>query len=129
MKRRIATGAAALGLLALAACQDGPTRPEPGVLTVSLAATTDDRAIIVSVQGPEEMGQVEAASPAYVVHSRGSGTAFRAAVFGKLGAGPLLRFAVPDVNRAGSYTATVVEMADASNRLREGAAPTLTVGR
>jgi hypothetical protein len=126
---RIPFATAALALLALTACQDGPTRPEPGVLTLSLTTAADDRAVIVSVQGPEAMDRVEAANAAYAVHSRGTGTSFRAAVFGRLASGPLLRFAVPDVNKATSYTATVVEMADASNQLRAGTAPTVTISR
>jgi hypothetical protein len=111
--------------LAGAACSGGddggttPPQPEPGVLTVSLTTPgTGDRALMVQVTGPE-LGAVEAASGSYVVHSRATGPgAVRAAVFGALGTGPLLRIQVPDVNRAAAYSATVVEVADETNALR-----------
>jgi hypothetical protein len=132
MNRSIpATIALFLSLLVSACGNDGPTGPVSGVITVSLStATADDRAIMVSVAGPEEITGIEAANPSYTVHSRGSGTAFRAAVFGNLGAGALLRFTVPDVNKVSSYTATVLQVSDAANAVRaESAGYTLTLAR
>jgi hypothetical protein len=122
--------------LSLASCGDGggggtePTPPTPGALTVSLTTpNTGDRAIIVQITGPEIAG-VEAGTAGYVVHSRATapGTV-RAAVFGALGSGPLLRFQVPDVNGVAAYSASVVEVADASNALREIAGYTAAVAR
>lgn len=125
-------------LLALgaAACDGGggggttePPAPVPGALTVSLATpNTGDRAMVVSVTGPG-LATAEAAVASYVVHARATPGALRAAVFGSLGSGPLLRIQVPDVNRPGDYSATVVEVADGANALRETAGYTLSVAR
>lgn len=129
MRGRIAGPVAALAaLLLVGGCKDGPTGPEAGVLTLALTLdSSSERAIVVSVSGPGEIGTVESASPAYTVHSRVSGASFRAAVFGNLASGPLVRFAVPDVADAKSYTAIVLELADSSNTLRPIAVPTLTI--
>ena len=125
-------------LLLIAGCQDGSTGPEKGgatakagVLTLSVAIpNADDRAIVVVVSGPEAISSVASASPSYVVHSRISGTSARTAVFGALAAGPLLRLTVPDVNKVSSYSATVVEVATATNGLREATAGyTLTLAK
>jgi hypothetical protein len=122
--------------LAAAACTGGddggttPPPPEPGVLTVSLTTpNTDDRALVVEVTGPSITG-VTAANAAYVVHSRAPGaTSVRAAVFGALGSGALLRFSVPDVNAAAAYKATVVEVADGANALRQTTGYAATIAR
>lgn len=129
--KRIGIGpAAALALLALAGCKDGPTGPTPGELTISLAtAATDDRAIVVSVSGPGEIAAVASANPGYTLHSRASGGSFRAAVFGDLSTGPLLRFTVSDVGQAEQYTALVLEVADGANALRPVAGSTLSIAR
>ncbi|HEU4881864.1 MAG TPA: hypothetical protein VFT45_06460 [Longimicrobium sp.] len=122
--------------LAAAACtggDGGPTttspQPEPGVLTVNLTTPNpDDRALVVEVTGPAISG-VTAANAAYVLHSRAGASSVRVAVFGALGSGALLRFQVPDVNKASAYSATVVEVADAANALRETAGYTAVVAR
>lgn len=110
--------AAALG----AACGDspnGPPTPVPGTLTVTLVTPrADDRAMVVRVTGPEGMTEVATANASYALHSRGTGTSFRAAAFGDLAGGALLRFRVPDVNRSAEYAATVVEVSDGANALR-----------
>lgn len=118
------------GLL-LAGCKDAPTGPLSGTITVNLAmANANDRAIMISVTGPEEISNIEAANGAYTLHSRGSGTGFKAAVFGNLGAGALVRFTVPDVGKVGSYTATIVQVSDKGNQVRTDAAGyTLTLVR
>lgn len=128
----------ALALLALAAAGactggDGGTDPEPrvepGVLTVALATPhTGDRAIVVTVSGPA-ITSVEAGSTGYVAHSRTVSGTLRAAVFGPLASGPLLRIQVPDVAKASAYSATVVEVSDAGNALRDPAGYTLTVAK
>lgn len=114
-------GAAAL-LFAAGSCADSPTAPEPpvpGVLSVSMTSPfTDDRAIVIRVRGPGTMSDVGTASDAYVVHARAAGDSLRAAAFGALANGPLLRFSVPDVRKAGEYRATVVEASDPGNALR-----------
>jgi len=122
MRTRVLLSLAALAVLG--ACDkepSGPPAPVPGTLTVSLTAPgSAARAVMVTVSGPEAITAVESANPAYVVHSRGSGTTFRAAVFGTLSSGALLRFSVPDVGKAASYAVAVMEVADAENRIVEG---------
>lgn len=135
-RRRLALVLACLAGAPLAACGDaggiaGPEGAEPGVLTVSLTTPfPDDRAVLVSVTGPGEVGDVAAAGEGYTVHVRPSGTTFRAAVFGKISSGPLLTFAVPDVRRASAYRATVQEVVDPSSNVRpSGAGYSLAVLR
>lgn len=121
--------------LAAATCGDapnGPPKPVPGVLTLTLVTpNADDRAILVRVTGPEAMTDVASASGAYELHARGAGgTSVRAAAFGPIAGGALLRFAVPDVNRSAEYVATVEEASDGANALRaELGGYRLTVGR
>ncbi|MFL5578756.1 MAG: hypothetical protein ACJ8AO_00140, partial [Gemmatimonadaceae bacterium] len=77
-----------------------------------------DRGLVVRVTGPEAMTAVASASDAYTLHARGTGTSFRAAAFGTLAGGAVLRFDVPDVNRSAEYAATLVEVSDEANALR-----------
>ena len=95
------------------------SQPSPGVLTLTVTTpNTDDRAVVLSVSGPGAITGVESANAAHVLHSRTSGTSFKAAVFGNLNSGPLVRFAVPDVKKAASYSAVLVEVSDTSNAVR-----------
>lgn len=113
--------------LALAACDGGggggPTEPVAGILTLSIdAPDTDDRAMVVQITGPGPIGEVVAARATHRLFARPlPGGGVRAAVFGALGDGPLLRFEVADVSKAASYAATVSEVSDAENGVRTGA--------
>jgi len=122
MKMRIDRLVSAAALtLSLAACGDtsGPPVPKPGDLTLKLALpASDDRAMLVTISGPEAIGTITAAGPAYTVFGRPSGTTAKVAVFGTLVAGPVVKFAVPDVNKADQYTAAVTEVAGSANQLR-----------
>lgn len=124
MRTRAVLSLAAVAVLG--ACENGPAEPPapvPGALTVSFTAPgSAARAVVVSVTGPGTVAitGVESANPAYSVHSRGSGGSFKAAVFGTLASGALLRFSVPDVAKAASYAVTIVEVADAENHVVEG---------
>ncbi|HEU4556553.1 MAG TPA: hypothetical protein VFS20_01845 [Longimicrobium sp.] len=109
----------------LAACSgDGPsvTPPEPpvpGQLTVTLATpNSDDRALQAIVTGPGEITAVESPATGVAAFSRPTAGGVSVAIFGHLGNGAVLRFTVPDVNRASAYAASVQEVADASNALR-----------
>ena len=121
--RRLAPVLAVLTAV-LSACGDAgmgvaPEAPQPGVLTVTLTTPfPDDRAMLITVSGPDETTSVAAAGSGYTVHTRAGGTTFRAAVFGRLSSGPLVRFAVPDVNRAPAYRATIQEVVDPSSAIR-----------
>jgi hypothetical protein len=122
LPRRRAPGWAPLAAAALlAACSDGGTpRPVPGELVLRLETPfADDRAMVVSVTGPEAIGPVAAARAGASVYSTApGGTSVRVAVFGAIADGDLLRLSVPDVNRARGYAATVVEAAGPSNQSR-----------
>lgn len=122
--RRFAPLLAVLAAAVLSACGDAgmgvePDAPQPGVLTVTLATPfPDDRAMLITVSGPDEATAVADAGSGYTVHARAGGTTFRAAVFGRLSSGPLVRFSVPDVNRASAYRATIQEVVDPSSSIR-----------
>src|SRR5690349_20758587 len=117
---RLAAGA--LLALSLAACSEasGPPVPKPGDLTLKLSLTTstDDRAMVVSISGPEAIGAIASASPGYTVFGRANGTTAKVAVFGTLTSGALVKFAVPDVNRVSEYTGSVAEVSGPANELR-----------
>jgi hypothetical protein len=116
-----------LALLAaalLAGCSDKPDGgiadpPVPGVLVATLTTPhADDRAVLVEIRGAGITG-VQAAATGYVVHSRAGGEQVKAAAFGTLQSGALLRFTVPGVTKSASYTARVVESSGPENALRE----------
>jgi hypothetical protein len=116
------TRPAALLAVLLAACGDSgggtPAQAAPGVLTVNLAApVAGDRALVISLSGPGEVSDVQPAA-GYVAYTGTQGAATRVAVMGAIAAGPLLRFAVPDMRRAGEYHAAVVDAADLQNTAR-----------
>ena len=122
--RRLAPVLAVFAAAVLSACGDAgmgvePEAPQPGVLTVTLSTPfPDDRAMLIKVTGPDEAVAVADAGSGYTVHARAGGTTFRAAVFGRLSSGPLVRFSVPDVNRAAAYKATIQEVVDPSSSIR-----------
>ncbi|HEV2150495.1 MAG TPA: hypothetical protein VGR37_24055 [Longimicrobiaceae bacterium] len=121
--RRIALVLACLAGAALTACGDAgtlaPRDPEPGTLTVMLTTpAADDRAVLISVSGPDEAGAVTDAGGGYSVYARPGGTALRVAVFGKISSGKLVTLSVPDVNRASAYRATIQEVVDPSSNVR-----------
>ncbi len=123
--RRFAPVLAGLAAALLSACGDGagaalaPEAPQPGVLTVTLTTPfPDDRAMLITVSGPDEATAVVDGGSGYSVHARPGGTSFRAAVFGRLSSGPLVRFTVPDVGRASAYKATIQEVVDPASSVR-----------
>jgi hypothetical protein len=111
------------GTVFLGTCGDSPTAPtppEPGTLVVTLqGARPGDGAMIVRVRGPGAIGAVVAASAGYVLHARAAGDSARAALFGPVANGPLFAISVADVHRIAEYRATVVEVSDATNALRD----------
>ena len=122
--RRFALVLAGLAAAVLSACGDAgagvaPEAPQPGVLTVTLTTPfPDDRAMLITVSGPGEASAVADGGSGYTVHARPGGTSFRAAVFGRLSSGPLVRFTVPDVGRASAYKATIQEVVDPASNVR-----------
>lgn len=111
-------------LLAGLACNEGPTGTPPagGPLTLTVTLTTpadDDGAILFTVSG----GTVEAptaASPDQELFTRVTGVnALGVVVVGDLSSGAVLEFEAPEGSDASSYTATMVQVADRGNRLRQ----------
>ena len=111
------------GAVLLATCGDSPTAPtppEPGTLVATLEGVhPGDVAMMVRVRGPGAVGAVTLAGTGYVLHVRAAGDSARAAVFGQLANGALFRISVPDVHRSAEYRATVVEVSDSTNALRD----------
>jgi hypothetical protein len=108
--------------LGLSACggddSSGPEGPTPGFLTVALATpNADDGAILLTLGGPD-MTQIAATDGSlYFRYAQGTGTVV-AVLVGDLQDGALLRFHVPDVGAAGSYSAAITQVADRGNALR-----------
>ncbi|MEJ7811049.1 MAG: hypothetical protein WKG32_11620 [Gemmatimonadaceae bacterium] len=117
--RQLALAATLVSIAIASACGgDKPSGPQAGDLTVRLTTPyTDDGALLLHVTGPE-IAAVSAASSASTVHARTGAGGYMVAVFGDLGAGPLVRITVPDVRQASRYTVTVVEAADRANAIR-----------
>jgi hypothetical protein len=110
---------AALAVAFVAGCDDGPSGPVPGELVVRLETpNATDRAVMLSITGPAAPSAVVAARAGDVVYSEAAGTTVKAAVFGRLASGDLLRLSVADVKQSRSYAVTVVEAADSTNALR-----------
>lgn len=111
------------GAVFLNTCGDSPTAPaapEPGTIVATLrGATPGDAAMIVRVHGPGTLGSMTSASAGYALHARAAGDSARAAVFGAVANGPLFQLSVPDVHRIAEYRATVVEVSDGTNALRD----------
>ncbi|HSU14775.1 hypothetical protein [Longimicrobium sp.] len=97
----------------------GSAAPGPGVLTVTLDnPNAGDRALVLTLSGPAAVTDVQPAVATNVVYTRTQGTTTRVAVFGTIADGALLQVSVPDAGRAGEYSATVQEAADAGNAAR-----------
>jgi hypothetical protein len=117
--RRAAFALAACALLAACDGGSGPSEPVPGQLVVRVETPNTDRALVVQVSGPGPITAVQPAATGGRAFGPVGGGSVRAAVFGTFqGRSDVIRITVPDVNRAGSYSAQVVEAADASNQLR-----------
>ncbi|HSJ05160.1 MAG TPA: hypothetical protein VK936_00575 [Longimicrobiales bacterium] len=123
MTRYMRTGAVLLCAALAAGCSDGggsdiTTPPQPGFLTAVLTTPhADDAAVLVEITGAG-ITTVDAGGSGHTVHGRVSGATLRAAAFGEVRSGLLVRFAVPDVNRSGSYSARIIEASGPDNALR-----------
>jgi len=117
--RRAARGAAVLAAAALLGACDGsgPPDPAPGELVVRVETPNVDRALLIQVSGPEPITAVAAAPGRTVLGGAGS-TTVKAAVFGTGLNGDVLLVSVPDVHKAGGYTATLLEASGTDNKLR-----------
>ncbi len=118
-RTRLATTLAlALAALGGAACSDSTT-PVPGTLTFSLNSPNVDGAAVLEIAGPFIATPVPG-SPVvgYLASQQVAPTTMRVLVVGNLIPGPIVTISVPDVNAAGSYTGTILEVADRNNQLR-----------
>ena len=96
----------------------GPPDPVPGTLTLTLGTLhLDDGALVLRLQGAN-ITQVELATPGLYLRFLDDQTGVTAVFVGDIVSGDLLTFHVPDVNRPGSYSGTVLEAADRSNVVR-----------
>jgi hypothetical protein len=114
-----------LAVASVLSCGDtsGPPAPTPGTLLLHLTTPhDDDAALLLHLTGPSiAPPSVAAATGAQQLFAQAAtGGGVNVALFGSLGAGPLLRMQVPDVSRASEYRVTVLEAADSSNALRAG---------
>ncbi len=117
---------AAIACAVVLACQEDATMPGeptlavPGTLVLSLTTpNSDDGAILFSIAGGE-MVAPSAASNSHLLFVRATGgTSINAVVLGDLTQGALMTFDVPDVEKASSYSATVSQVADRNNLLRD----------
>jgi hypothetical protein len=109
--------------MCLGTCGDSPTAPtppEPGTIVATLQGVrAGDAALIIRLRGPGAIGTLTSASAGYALHVRSAGDSARAAVFGQLASGAVFQLSVPDVHRIADYHASVVEVSDATNALRE----------
>ena len=122
--------AVATGIALGAACSDsgdgGPsTTPVPGTLSVVLDATDNNAAAIQFSISGAGITAVQGSS-GLDIYQRTSGNTVNIAAVGSLGDGAtVVTFSVPDVN--GSYTVSVVDVADSSNQLLDTNNYTLSV--
>lgn len=103
-----------------------PPAPGPGRLAVVMTSpNTDDGAILLEMRGAG-IDSVRAENSTWEFFSDASSASLvRAVVAGNLASGRLLSFRVPDMS--GTYTVTVIDIANRQNSLRAGTGYTFTV--
>ena len=114
---------AAMALAATLACDGDVVQPPPenipGTLVLTLMTpNTDDGAILLSVAGGEINSPMAAASSHVLFFRTTSESSINAVIVGDITDGLLIHFDVPDVASASSYNATVTQVADRGNTLR-----------
>jgi hypothetical protein len=111
-----------VGIAGGLSCGDtsGPPKPTPGTLRFDLTSPNSDGALLLHLSGPAAAAAaVTAANNAHQLYARAAPNGgVNVALFGSVGAGPLLRIQVQDVSRAAEYQVTFIEAADAGNALR-----------
>ena len=110
----------ALGLVAGIACSDDETPAGPTAGTLSVTLTTpnvDDGAILFEVTGPDIVS-VTVTVPEHYTHVGRDGNTLTIVIVGDIESGLLVGFDVPDVGDVASYSATMTEVADRANELR-----------
>jgi hypothetical protein len=116
-------------VIAAVAC-DLPTRAADGrFFAVVLNAPENDGAIVLEIRGPA-IGSVQSLNANdWLFVEPTNGTVVRAFLTGPLKNGPILSFRVRREPRdpTSAYQATVIEVADRANQLRDAAAYRLTI--
>ena len=124
--------ALALLLVGAGSCIDGggPTGPVAGVLKVSLTTPNPgaDGAVLLSITGPKALTSVTAVA-GLRVFAESLSTSNHFAVTGPLTNGPIFTIGVADLSQAGTYTATVVDVAANDYTLRALTGYSLTVSK
>lgn len=96
----------------------GPSGPDPGQLTVSISSTRNaGSAFLLTIRG-EGISSPTAPSAGHRLFTYLSGDTLTAALIGEVSEGALLRFNVPDLNRASSYRVNLLQVAGADNALQ-----------
>lgn len=110
-------------LLAVAACGESTTPPEPGVVSLSLVTpNTDDGAMAMVLTGPG-VASFSSGSSAYAVYWRVvSATEARVIVVGDLSNGVLATAQVAEANRLSGYHVGILEVATRSDAVRASTA-------
>lgn len=132
---RIWVAAILAAIIASAGCSSGdgdgstgPTPPQPGTLTVNISTTGGGGAAFLLTVVGDSIENARTARNAHTLFSNTSGRTLKAAVIGSAGDGDgILRFDVPDVNRAGQYNVTLNEVAGSDNALQSTSDYTLTL--
>jgi hypothetical protein len=118
--RERATAVGLAVILAVLHCKEGPTGPTAGNLSVQLSnAGSSDRAMLLEIAGTDTSARIDtvqatSGSSYRVFVQRQSRARWRVIVTGNLSNGVLLSIGVPDKDRTGAYTATILDVADAS---------------
>jgi len=115
--RRLTWIAIGLAALAIAACGGDhqiTAAPTPGALNLTLnTATANGAALLFDVSG----GAIDSIVPAAgfrLYPAQVGATFWRAVATGTLASGPIARVYVPDLSKAGNYSATAEQVADQS---------------
>ncbi|MGD8868506.1 MAG: hypothetical protein PVI01_12785 [Gemmatimonadales bacterium] len=100
-------------------CGDDGTGPAPlsGPLTVTLSSTAGPGAAFLFRVSGEGITAPQAINPGHRLFTNLAGDTLTVAVIGSIAAGELLRFDVPDVNRAASYRVSLQGVAGSDNSL------------
>jgi hypothetical protein len=118
----------------LAGCNESVTGPAgPATATLTLTSPVTDGAILLRVTGPRFESAPAPAKAGLLVYSRQvSDSELSVAVFGPIANGVLFQVDIPDGRQVGSYTASIVQVADGENDLRgdvSGYSATMTAAR
>ena len=107
----------------------GPPGPLAGQLTVSISSTRNPgSAFLLTIRG-DGMSSPTAPSASHRLYTYLSGDTLTAALIGEVSEGTLLRFNVPDVNRASSYRVNLIQVAGADNALLPLGTFSVTIGQ